>query len=142
MAQIRTPARSQGARDASDAHIGSAARVRGRIQGDGDLVIEGHVEGNVTLRGDLTIAEGATVASETITAHAVHIAGTLEGNLTASGPVHLAAGARVRGDVQGNAVAIDDGAHFSGRLECEFELPPELGGASQGEARARASARR
>jgi cytoskeletal protein CcmA (bactofilin family) len=139
MAQNRTPTR---ARDASDARIGSAARVRGRIQGDGDLVVEGHVEGNVTLRGDLTIAEGASVASESVTAHAVVVAGTLEGNLTASGPVRLASGARVRGDLQGSAVAIDDGAHFSGRLDCEFELPPELGGSSQGEARGRASARR
>ena len=142
MAQTRTPTRSHGARDASDARIGSAARVRGRIQGDGDLVIEGHVEGSVTLRGDLTIAEGASVASEAVTAHAVVIAGTLEGNVAASGPVHLSAGARVRGDLQGSAVAIDDGAHFSGRLDCEFELPPELGGASQSEARGRASARR
>ena len=142
MAQTRTPTRSQGARDASEARIGSGARVRGRIQGDGDLVIEGHVEGSVTLRGDLTIAEGATVESESVTAHAVLIAGALEGNLVASGLVRLASGARVRGDVQGNAVAIDDGAHFSGRLDCEFELPPELGGASQGEARVRASARR
>jgi cytoskeletal protein CcmA (bactofilin family) len=104
--------------------------------------VEGHIEGNVTLRGDLTIAEGATVASETVTAHAVMVAGTLEGNLTATGLVRLAPGASVKGDVQGNAVAIDDGAHFSGRLDCEFELPPELGGVSQGEARPRASARR
>ena len=104
--------------------------------------MEGHIEGNVTLRGDLTIAEGATVASETVTAHAVMVAGTLEGNLTATGLVRLAPGASVKGDVQGNAVAIDDGAHFSGRLDCEFELPPELGGVSQGEARPRASARR
>ena len=139
MAQTRTTTRGTAAQDA---RIGSAARVRGRIQGDGDLLVEGHVEGNVTLRGDLTIAEGGTVASETVTAHAVLVAGTLEGNVTASGPVRFASGARVRGDVQGSAVAIDDGAHFSGRLECEFELPPELGGASQGEARARASARR
>jgi cytoskeletal protein CcmA (bactofilin family) len=139
MAQTRTPNRG---RDASDARIGSGARVRGRIQGDGDLIVEGHVEGNVTLRGDLTIAEGASVASETVTAHAVIVAGTLEGKLTASGLVRLESGARVKGDVQGTAVAIDDGAHFSGRLDCEFELPPELGGASQGEARARASARR
>jgi len=116
--------------------------VRGRIQGDGDLIVEGQVEGSVTLRGDLTIAEGATVTGEQVSAHAVLIAGTLEGNLAASGLVRLAPGARVRGDVQGNAVAIDDGAHFSGRLDCEFELPPELGGASPGEARARASARR
>jgi cytoskeletal protein CcmA (bactofilin family) len=142
MAQTRTLARSQGGRDAADARIGASARVRGRIQGDGDLVIEGHVEGNVTLRGDLTIAEGASVACESVTAHAVFIAGSLEGNLAASGQVRLGPGARVRGDMQGNAVAIDDGAHFSGRLDCEFELPPELGGASQGEARGRASARR
>jgi cytoskeletal protein CcmA (bactofilin family) len=142
MAQTRTTPRSERDPDAADARIGSAARVRGRIQGDGNLLVEGHVEGSITLRGDLTIAEGATVSSESVSAHAVFVAGALEGNLTASGPVRFAPGARVRGDVLGNAVAIDDGAHFSGRLECEFELPPELGGASQGEARGRASARR
>jgi cytoskeletal protein CcmA (bactofilin family) len=142
MAQTRGQTRSHSTDGVPDARIGSAARVRGRIQGDGDLVVEGHVEGNVTLRGDLTIAEGATVASESVTAHAVLIAGTLEGNVAATGPVRLASGARVRGDLQGSAVALDDGAHFSGRLDCEFELPPELGGASQGEARSRASARR
>jgi cytoskeletal protein CcmA (bactofilin family) len=142
MAQTRTTNRSGGAHDAPEARIGSAARVRGRIHGDGDLLVEGHVEGSVTLRGDLTIAEGASVSSESVSAHAVFIAGTLEGNVAATGVVRLAPGARVRGDVQGNAVTIDDGAHFTGRLDCEFELPPELGGASQGEARARASARR
>ena len=116
--------------------------MRGRIQGDGDLVIEGYVEGSVTIRGDLTVAEGATVSAETVSAVAVTIAGTLEGNLSATGVVRLASSARVRGDVEGNAVTIDDGARFTGRLECEFELPPELGGASLGEARGRASARR
>ncbi len=124
------------------ARIGSGARVRGRIHGQGDLTIEGNVEGEVALRGDLTIAEGATVISESVGAHAVTIAGSLEGNVAASGPVHLGPTARVRGDLQGTAVAIDDGARFSGRLDCEFELPPELGGASQGEARGRASGRR
>jgi cytoskeletal protein CcmA (bactofilin family) len=138
MAQTRTTRGS----DANEARIGGAARVRGRIQGEGNLLIEGQVEGNVNLRGDLTIAEGATVTSEAITAHAVLIAGSLEGNVTASGSVRLAAGARVRGDVQSNAVTIDDGARFTGKLDCEFELPPELGGASPGEGRARASARR
>jgi cytoskeletal protein CcmA (bactofilin family) len=137
MAQTRTT--GSGARDSSDARIGSAARVRGRIHGDGNLVIEGHVEGSVTLRGDLTIAEGATVTGETISAHAVHVAGSLEGNVTATGPVRLASGARVRGDLQGSAIVLEDGARFSGKLDCEFDLPPELGGASQGEARGRAS---
>ena len=126
----------------SEARISRGARVRGRITGTGDLVIEGNVEGDVNVRGDLTIAEGATVTSPSVGAGAVTIAGTLEGNVAATGPVRLAPSARVRGDLQGTQVAIDDGARFSGRLDCEFDLPPELGGASQGETRGRASARR
>lgn len=141
MAQTRTTSRS-GDGSEKEARIGSSARVRGRVQGDGDLLVEGQLEGDVTLRGDLTIAEGASVTSEAVEAHAVTVAGSLEGNVTASGPVHLGPSARVRGDVQGASVVIDDGARFTGKLECEFELPPELGGASQSEARSRASARR
>lgn len=136
MAQARTTTRN------GEARIGSGARVRGRIQGDGDLVIEGLVEGDVTLRGDLTIALGASVSSEVVEAHAVTIAGSLVGELTATGPVRIAAGARVRGNVKSSAVMIDDGARFTGRLDCDFDLPPELGGAPRGETRARAPSRR
>jgi cytoskeletal protein CcmA (bactofilin family) len=141
MAQTRTAA-SGAHNDRADARIGSAARVRGRIQGEGNLVIEGHVEGDVTLRGDLTIAEGATVTAETIEARAVLVAGSLEGSVSASGAVRLGASSRVRGDLQGSSIVIDDGARFSGKLEVEFDLPPELaGGASASEPRGRGARR-
>ena len=136
MAAVRTTTRNE------EARIGSGARVHGRIHGDGDLLVEGQVEGDVALRGNLTIAAGATVSSEAVEAHAVTIAGSLEGDLNASGPVRLSAGARVRGNVRGSAVVIDDGARFTGRLDCEFDLPPELGGAARPEPRGRAASRR
>jgi cytoskeletal protein CcmA (bactofilin family) len=139
MAQARTTTRGGEAREA---RVGSGARIRGKIHGEGDLLIEGHVEGDVAIRGDLTIAEGASVSSEAVEAQAVTIAGTLQGDVAATGQVRLAAGARVRGNVRGSAVSIEDGARFSGRLDCEFDLPPELGGASRGEARGRPAARR
>jgi cytoskeletal protein CcmA (bactofilin family) len=141
MAQPRTTSRSG---DVSGARIGSGARIRGRIHGEGDLVVEGQVEGDLAIRGELTIAEGASVTSEAVEAQAVTIAGALEGDVAASGPVRLVAGSRVRGNLRGSAVSIEDGARFSGRLDCEFELPPELGGAVGGrsEARARPAARR
>jgi cytoskeletal protein CcmA (bactofilin family) len=139
MAQLRTTTRGG---DTREARIGSGARIRGRIHGDGDLVVEGQVDGEVAIRGDLTIAEGASITSEAVEAHAVTIAGTLEGGVAATGPVRLAPGSRVRGNLRGTAVTIDDGARFSGRLDCEFDLPPELGGAPRGEARGRASTRR
>jgi cytoskeletal protein CcmA (bactofilin family) len=139
MAQTRTTARGV---NGGEACIGSGARVRGRVHGDGNLVVEGHVEGELAIRGDLTIAEGASVTSDAVEAHAVTIAGTLEGDVAATGAVRLATGARVRGNLRGTAVSIDEGARYSGRLDCEFDLPPELGGASRGEARGRSPARR
>jgi len=136
MAAVRTTTRNE------EARIGGGARVHGRIHGDGDLIVEGRVEGDVALRGNLTIAAGASVSSEIVEAHAVTIAGSLEGELNASGPVRLATGARVRGNLRGSAIAIDDGARFTGRLDCEFDLPPELGGDARAEPRGRASSRR
>jgi len=139
MAQARTTVRNT---DAREARIGGAARIRGRVHGEGALVVEGRVEGDVALRGDLTIAEGATVTGGTVEAHAVTIAGTLEGDVAASGAIRIAGPARVRGNLSGKSISIEDGATYSGRIDCEFDLPPELGGASRGDARGRSPARR
>jgi cytoskeletal protein CcmA (bactofilin family) len=144
MAQARTSSRTGETREA---RIGTSARVRGRIHGDGNLVVEGQVDGDLSIRGDLTIAEGGSVKSEGsggVEAHAVTISGTLTGDLNASGPVRLSGTAEVSGNLRGSAVAIDDGARFAGRLDCEFDLPPELGGSSGAGSggRGRASGRR
>src|SRR5580704_161564 len=128
MAQPRTTTRGNEARDA---RIGGTTRIRGRIHGEGDLVVEGRVDGSLSIRGDLTVTEGASVTGETIEAQSATIAGSLEGDLAASGPVRISATARMRGNVRGSAVSIEEGARFSGRLDCEFDLPPELGVASR-----------
>ena len=141
MAQPQTRTTTHGAA-ASEARIGSATRVRGRIHGEGDLVVEGRVEGDVAVRGELTIAEGAEMSSQAVEAQSVTIAGTLEGDVSATGPVRLGPTARVRGDLRGSTVSIDEGARFSGRLECEFDLPAELQGSPRGDGRGRTAARR
>ena len=103
----------------------SGTRVRGRVSGDGDLVILGQVEGEITMRGDLTIGQGGSVTSN-VEVRGIEIAGSLEGAVNASGDVHISSGARVRGDMRGAQIAIDEGAEFAGRLDCDFELPAEL----------------
>src|SRR5580692_2271796 len=125
MAQPKTSAASSH----GEARISSGTRVRGRVSGDGSLVVLGHVEGEIAVRGDLLIDLGGSVVSD-IDAHAVVVAGSLEGDVNATGTVSVRAGARVRGDLKGSAVTLEEGAEFSGRLDCPFDLPAELEGAN------------
>lgn len=116
-----------------DAVIGRSTRVRGRVSGEGNLRLEGAVEGDISIDGDLTIIDGGKAASN-VEARAVTIGGELEGDITARGAVHIEAAGRVRGDIQGE-VSIEEGAEYVGRLLADFELPPELGGSGAGKRR-------
>jgi len=113
--------------DAREAVIGRSTRVRGKIAGDGDLLVDGSIEGDVTIRGDLTVSSGATLASN-VDANAVTVRGDVEGDIAARGMVRIEAGARVRGDISGESFALEEGAEFAGRLDAQFDLPAELGG--------------
>src|SRR3954468_17773292 len=128
--------RSGGSSDGREAVIGRTTRVRGRVSGDGSLVIEGSIHGDIAVRGDLTIADGGR-ATSSIEADAVTLRGELDGDVKARGVVRIEAGARVRGDMQGESVSLEEGAEFVGRLDAQFELPAELGGASSGGGRRR-----
>ena len=43
---------------AQETTIGPRTRLRARVHGDGDLALEGQLEGNVALGGKLTVHEG------------------------------------------------------------------------------------
>ncbi|MBK6694635.1 MAG: polymer-forming cytoskeletal protein [Myxococcales bacterium] len=126
MAQGKTRSTSA----ATEGRIGPTAKVRGRVSGEGNLVVAGELEGNVSLRGELSIERGGNVAADVIEADSIAVAGTLTGEMRVTGRVHVAAGAAARGDVSGGALVLDEGAEFDGRIDNDFTLPPELGGGS------------
>jgi cytoskeletal protein CcmA (bactofilin family) len=113
------------AKGSSETVLGRSVRIRGRISGDGDLVVQGTLEGDVVLRGSFTLDEGAE-AQSTITANDVTVAGALEGGIQAEGDVTVTSTGKFRGDVRAAQVTIEDGAAFAGRLDADFDLPPEL----------------
>jgi len=105
--------------------LASGTRVRGRVRGDGDLRIEGHIEGDVAVSGDLAIEDGAAVKGDVQAAN-VTVGGELTGDVSARGAVVIRATARVAGTMGGSEVSLEEGASFDGRIEAEFDLPPEL----------------
>lgn len=124
MARASTAARG-GSTQNGGAVLGPGARVRGRVSGDGDLRVEGSIEGDVVVTGDLAIGSAGAVRGD-IDANAVTIGGSLTGDVAARGAVVIRAGAKVVGNMGGAEVSLEEGAKFSGRIEAEFELPTEL----------------
>ena len=104
----RTTTRTGG----GEAVIGRSTRIRGRITGDGDLVVEGSVEGDIDVSS-------------------VTVRGEVEGDIRARGSVRVESGARVRGDIAGE-FSLEEGAEFVGNIEADFEMPAELGGSGGG----------
>lgn len=112
--------------------LGASLRVRGRVNGLGDLTVLGSVEGDIAVSGDLAVDEGGTLVGNA-RARAVSIGGTLTGDVEADGEVTIRSGARVTGNMNGSQIALEEGASFTGRIDAAFDLPADMdGGAHEG----------
>ncbi len=101
----------------SPARIGKSVVIRGEVKGSEDLVVDGHVEGTVSLsESRLTVGPNAHVAAD-LTAKDVLIMGRVQGNVVASGRVELRAGCAVEGDIKALRLSVEDNAVFRGKVD-------------------------
>jgi cytoskeletal protein CcmA (bactofilin family) len=101
--------------------IGKSFVVKGQVSCDGDLYIDGQVEGSVDPKGNrLTIGPNGRVKAN-VTACAVVVQGKLDGNIQASERVHLKQSAVVVGDIVTQRISIEPGAYIKGSVEVHGE---------------------
>jgi cytoskeletal protein CcmA (bactofilin family) len=99
------------------AAIGKSVQIRGEVKGSEDLLIEGLVEGTVTLTDSrLTIGANARVEAN-VSARDVVVLGTMHGDISANGRVELRSGCNVTGDVRSVRLSIEENAVFSGKVD-------------------------
>lgn len=103
--------------------IGAGLVVVGTIRGTGDMRVEGVVEGEIALDGDVSIGVESSVVAP-VSARSIEIEGELVGNVSATHDLSVRPGGRVRGDVRAARLAIDDGAVIDGMLDMTFDLGP------------------
>jgi cytoskeletal protein CcmA (bactofilin family) len=96
--------------------IGRTARVRGRLTGDADLEVQGFVEGEISVSGDVTVDVHGMVGAG-IRGRRLVVRGAVKGDLLGEQAVLLEEGARVVGDVRAPRVAIAPGALVRGYVE-------------------------
>jgi cytoskeletal protein CcmA (bactofilin family) len=118
--------------EVTPARLGKTVVIRGEVKGSEDLVIDGHVEGAISLAENrLTIGPNADVLAD-LSARDVLIQGRLKGNIVATGRVELRAGSAVEGDVRALRLAIEDNAMFRGKVDLTqgAKSKPDGGGSS------------
>ena len=99
------------------ARIGKSVVIRGEVNGSEDLIVDGRVEGTVSLsESRLTIGPNANVAAD-LSAKDVLVLGQVLGNVVASGRVELRAGCTVEGDIRALRLAVEDNAVFRGKVD-------------------------
>lgn len=105
--------------------IGTNTHIKGDIQGDGGLRVEGIVEGNIVITGNLVVTESAKIIAE-IKASNVSIAGAVRGNIHANRLEILDTG-RVWGDMAVKSLLTNEGAYLRGQTLMPQDIqPPQI----------------
>jgi cytoskeletal protein CcmA (bactofilin family) len=93
--------------------IGIGTDIKGDINSNGDIRIDGSLSGNLFTKGKVVIGETGKVKGE-IKCKNSDIAGELEGKIFVAELLSLKVTAKVFGDIQASRLAIEPGCKFTG----------------------------
>ena len=102
----------------SDTTIGTGVDVEGALNSAGDITVDGHVKGDVTAGGNITIGVNGEVTGN-LTGINIMIAGHIKGSVVAEGETHLTETCKLVGDITTQLIAIDSGANFLGTIKMQ-----------------------
>lgn len=100
--------------------VSSSMRIEGELKSQGNIKIDGLVNGKVHTSHDLLIGPNAQIDADLIAANA-SIAGIVKGNVTIKGHLTIASTGKLVGNISCGSLDISEGAYFSGA--CKMAEP-------------------
>ena len=105
---------------AENAYVSKNLSFVGLIQGQGDIQIDGRVEGDIVIEGNVLISQEAEVYG-TVTADNIYIAGVVDGNAKAKESLEIKKTGILTGDAVTKTINIETGGTFLGK--CTMSVP-------------------
>lgn len=102
--------------------IGASIHIKGDVTGDEDLIIQGHVDGTINLKGHNVIISKSAKVNANIEAKEIIVEGELAGDMNGAEKVIIRETGNVYGNIISPRVTLEDGAMFKGSIEME---PPQ-----------------
>lgn len=114
---VATPPRSTDAKArGGSTQVAAGTRIEGEISGSTEVVIDGTLEGRVSVESLVSVGKSGQVRGE-IRARSVAVAGKVFGNIVGEDKVDIHSSGKLEGDVKAPRVSIAEGAYFKGRVE-------------------------
>jgi cytoskeletal protein CcmA (bactofilin family) len=101
--------------------LGPGISWKGDLRGKGGVRIEGALEGEVAVRGLVTIGETGRVTCKVLKAGTVIVAGSVSGQIVAE-KLEIRATGRVYGDVIIQSISTNEGAFLRGKVTMEEKI--------------------
>jgi len=95
--------------------IGASVKVKGNFQGQGNIIVEGILEGSLKTKANLFIGEKAKVTANIEVTEAI-INGEVQGNIKTKKYLAIGSNAKISGDIQYEEISINKGAIINGQL--------------------------
>ena len=99
--------------------VGPSILVQGDMTGDEDLVIQGRVEGSISLKKNLVTVGKDGRVNATVHAQIIRIEGAVEGELRGREQVIVSRTGTVSGNIVAPRVTLEDGCRFKGAIDME-----------------------
>lgn len=99
--------------------LGATIKVKGDISGEENLLIEGQVEGSVSLAShELTIGKTGKLSAN-LTAKTIRIDGEVEGDITGKEKVVVTSTSQIKGNIVTPKMTLEEGARFKGTIDID-----------------------
>ena len=95
--------------------IGASVKVKGNFHGQGNIVIEGALEGSLKTNANIFIGEKAKVIAN-VESQDLVINGEIRGNVKAKNYLSLGGTAKITGDISYSEMSMEKGAIINGQL--------------------------
>jgi len=95
--------------------IGPSVKVEGDFIGQGNLIIDGIINGSVSTEGNLKVGDQAKITAS-VKANNGFISGEIYGDVIIQNDLELTANAKISGDIEAKSISIARGAVLNGKI--------------------------
>ncbi|MFH1522695.1 MAG: polymer-forming cytoskeletal protein [Patescibacteria group bacterium] len=94
--------------------IGPSVKVKGNFNGQGNIIVEGALEGSLKTAGNVFIGDKAKIIAS-ISAQQAKIGGEVNGNIKVKKSLDIVASAKIFGDIECSSLSVEPGAILNGK---------------------------